>query len=66
MTIDPDSPEMGMWVDRWLASLRQAGAKGPELQQLAKRLARACDGRDEDEEVVVAFEQFVASQLTMN
>lgn len=66
MTIDPDSAEMGIWVDRWLTSLRKSGAKGPELQKLAKRLARACDGRDEDEEVVVAFEKFVSSQLAMN
>lgn len=61
MTLDPDSPEMGVWVDRWLTTLRQDGACDAQLQNMAERLARAFDGRENDIELVTLFERFVDS-----
>ena len=38
---DPDSVEMGHWVDRWLVSLRAAGLTPDHLERLARGLGRA-------------------------
>ncbi len=63
MTLDPDSPEMGVWVDRWLTVLRQQGGTGPQLQRMARRLARVYDGREKDIELFAAFEAFVDANI---
>jgi hypothetical protein len=40
---DPDSEEMGHWVDHWLMSLRQEGLRDRQLEALARHLARAAN-----------------------
>ena len=38
---DPDSPQMGRWVDGWLGELRQRGASARQLEECARRLGTA-------------------------
>ena len=40
---DPDSPEMGHLVDRWLVFLRQEGMSGRQLERMARALARVSE-----------------------
>lgn len=39
--LDPDDPQTGRWVDRWLAALRAAGADDRTLACAARALGRA-------------------------
>lgn len=64
LQMDPDSEAMGIWVDRWLHSLRARGAHGRELAQAARRLASAmhpCHSAAADE-ALAAFLYFVQGQ----
>lgn len=60
INLDPDSDEMGWWVDRWLGSLRLAGIRPRELQRYAERLADAVSHPESEPTVVEVFQQFVA------
>ncbi len=57
--LNPDSEEMGIWVDRWLQSLRKAGVKPRELQRYAERLADALTNPDRDSELLTTFYAFI-------
>ena len=57
--LDPDSEEMGRWVDRWLQSLRQSGVQSHELQRYAERLADALTTPDTDLDLINTFYTFI-------
>lgn len=40
-TIDPNSPEMGHYVDHWLTELKAQGYPDTDLEYIARGLARA-------------------------
>ncbi len=64
MNLDPDSDEMGWWVDRWLGSLRLAAIGPRELQRYAERLADAVSHPESEPALVEVFQQFVAGATT--
>ena len=39
MSLDPESPETGVWIDRWLHALRMGGMAPADLRRYAKGLA---------------------------
>jgi hypothetical protein len=39
--LDPDSPTMGQWVDRWLHTIRQQGYSGRQLEAYSRHSGEA-------------------------
>lgn len=56
---DPDSSEMGMWVDGWLQTLRREGASSRELRRSVRALAEALARNDWNKPIVQCFVSFV-------
>ncbi len=67
----PDSAEMGMLIDRWLTSLRQAGACEHQLELYARDLARSTKEYQlrkrysKSVEIIQAFSRFVETEASM-
>lgn len=59
LPLDPDSVEMGQWVDRWLHELRLQGANNRTLQRRAQQLGRAAAQGRASGETMRAFATFV-------
>lgn len=59
LPLDPDSVEMGQWVDRWLHELRLQGANNRTLQRRAQQLGRAAAQGRTSGETMRAFAAFV-------
>ena len=63
--LDPDSPAMGAWVDRWLQARRQQGYSGRQLEAYARHLGEALRERarvNRLDTVIEAFGDWVQSQ----
>ncbi len=56
---DPDSSEMGMWVDRWLQALRGDGAGSQELGRAVRELAEALSRGDWNSSTAQRFLRFI-------
>lgn len=53
------SPEMGMWIDRWLQDLRRNGASSNELRRSVRTLAEAVTLNDWSHLSVCHFVRFI-------
>lgn len=62
LPFDPDSDEMGYWVDRWLHHRRIHDSTNKQLARDARRLARAVELYDRDSEILQDFMAFISHE----